>query len=133
MQLIERLHRTSAVAIPSFVESYSMSLAEAMLVGVPVVVAHAGAMPEMVQDGVSGLVFSPGDETMCAWQLERIFRDPALASRLSYSARHIGLQRNDAAAVVGHQLDIYREVLSRSRAHVSVSVTTSSDVPTGIA
>jgi len=114
--IIRQFHQTSAVVIPSFVESYSLALAEAMLVGVPVVVSYAGAMPELARDGESALFFPPGDESACAWQLDRILSDQALAGRLSQNARQVGLSRNEPHAVMERQIGIYNEILGRENA-----------------
>ena len=111
--IIRQFYQASAVVVPSFVESYSLALAEAMLVGVPVVVSYAGATPELARDGESALFFPSGDETACAWQLDRILSDRALAIRLSRNARQTGLARNEPRAVVERQIGIYNEILSR--------------------
>ena len=110
-EIIRELHRSSAVVVPSFVETYSLALAEAMVVGVPAVVSYSGAMPELARDGESALFFPPGDESACAWQLDRILGDDGLAERLSQNARSIGLLRNDSHSVLKRQIEIYDEVL----------------------
>ncbi len=109
--IIRHFRQASAVVVPSFIETYSLALAEAMLVGVPVVVSYAGAMPELADDGESALFFPPGDESLCAWQLDRIFSDQDLASRLSQNARQTGLSRNDPLTVVERQIGIYNDIL----------------------
>ena len=111
--IIRQFHQATAAVIPSFVETYSLALAEAMLVGVPTVVSYAGAMPELARDGESALFFPPGDESACAWQLDRIFSDQALAGRLSQNARQTGLSRNEPRAVVERQIGIYNEIFGR--------------------
>lgn len=111
--IIQQFHKASAVVVPSFIETYSLAMAEAMLVGVPVVASYAGAMPELANDGDSALFFPPGDESACAWQLERILRDQVLASHVSQNARQVGLQRNNSLAVLERQVDVYKEILTR--------------------
>lgn len=113
--IVTNLHRASAVVVPSFVETYSLALAEAMLVGVPVVASYVGAMPELAKDGESALFFPPGDEISCASQLDRILIDPSLSSHLSTNARRMGLKRNEPDATMRRQLDIYDTVLGENR------------------
>ena len=110
--IIRQFRHASAVVIPSFIETYSLALAEAMLVGVPVVASYAGAMPELANDGESALFFPPGDESACAWQLDRILSDGELSIRLSHNARKTGLSRNAPHAVLEQQLEIYNIILS---------------------
>jgi len=113
-EMIRHIHGSSVVIIPSFVESYSMALAEAMAVGVPVVASYAGAMPELARDGESVLFFPMGDETMCAWQIRRILQSPSLASSLAVHARELGLNRNNPDDAVRRQIEIYNEVSDSS-------------------
>jgi glycosyltransferase involved in cell wall biosynthesis len=108
--LVAQMLQADAVVIPSFVESYSLALAEAMAAGTPLVVSYAGAMPELARDGESALFFSPGDETMCAWQIRRIVASPELARELSANARCASRKRHEPGEVLGRQLETYRQV-----------------------
>jgi len=109
-EIILQLQHASAVVIPSYIETYSLALAEAMAVGTPAVVSYVGAMPELARDEESALFFPPGDELACARQLDRVLCDPSLAEHLSRNARRIGLSRNDPHTVLQRQLNIYDEI-----------------------
>lgn len=110
--IIEQIQRSSVIVIPSFVESYSVALAEAMQLGAPLVVSFSGAMPELARNEESALFFSPGDSTMCARSIEQILNDQTLAVRLGNNARSFGLRRNDPTRILSQQLGIYNTVLS---------------------
>jgi colanic acid/amylovoran biosynthesis glycosyltransferase len=60
---------------------------EAMAVGTPVVTSRVSGIPELVEDGVSGLLTTPSriDELVAA--LERLLRDPELRARLAAAGR----------------------------------------------
>jgi len=88
-----------------------LALAEAMSVGVPAVVSYAGGSACLARDGESALFFSPGDEAMCAFQLERVLSEKEMALRLSHRAREIALVRNNPQRVLEQQLEIYRRIL----------------------
>lgn len=60
---------------------------EAAQWGVPIVAARAGGIPEVVRDGVNGLLVPPGDENALATALERVFGDPAFRAQLAVGAR----------------------------------------------
>jgi hypothetical protein len=62
-------------------------LAEAMALGRPVVSTRLSGVPELVEDGVSGLLAEPGDPGSLADHLERLIRDRALAERLGAAGR----------------------------------------------
>lgn len=110
-EIVCQLRSSHVNVIPSFVESYSMTLAEAMMVGTPTVVAFSGAMPELAHHCESALFYTATDEVMCAMQIEKILKDKELAERLSDNARTIGLKRHDAKAIISKQLKIYEELI----------------------
>ena len=109
--LIREMKQSSVVVIPSFVESYSLALCEAMQVGAPCVVSFAGAMPEMARHEESALFFPPGDPESCAWQIERIVGSRDLALELSLNARNRGLARHKPDTLLTRQLENYREAM----------------------
>lgn len=73
---------SSVLLIPSAVETQSIVTLEAMASGLPVVAAGAGALPELVRDGVNGLLFQPEDAEEAAKQTVRILQDPPLARQM---------------------------------------------------
>jgi glycosyltransferase involved in cell wall biosynthesis len=75
------------VAAPALDEPFGLTVAEGGAYGLPVVAARSGAFPEIVEDGVTGLFFEPGDADGLAHALRRLIDDPALRSRLGQAAR----------------------------------------------
>jgi glycosyltransferase involved in cell wall biosynthesis len=113
-QIVAELGNAAAVVIPTFIENCCTAMQEAMAVGTPVVVSYVGGIPSLGKDEESCLFFPPGDEAMCAYQLERVLTDKELALSLSRESRRIGIVRNDRQRVVHRQLEIYRQVLEAS-------------------
>ena len=105
------MQKTHVMIHSSFVESYSLALAESMVVGVPSVVAWSGAMPELAQDGKEALFYSPTDYRRCAWLVCRLVDNVELAESVSSLARKRGLERNTTSSVVEHQVECYRRVI----------------------
>ena len=58
-----------------------------MSCGRPVVASRAGGLPDLVPDGVAGLLVPPGDEVALAGALARVLADAPLAERLGAGAR----------------------------------------------
>ena len=110
-RICEELLLASAVVLPSFIENCCTAMQEAMMVGTPVVASYTGGLPSIARDEESALFFPPGDEVMCAYQLERLLTDRKLALRLSQEARAIALDRNNQQRIIRRQLDIYQEVI----------------------
>jgi glycosyltransferase involved in cell wall biosynthesis len=66
-----------------------VSLVEAMAVGVPVVTTATAGIPELVEDGVSGVLVAPDDPAALAAALARVLRDPALRRDLAAGGRAV--------------------------------------------
>lgn len=114
-QIVVELQNASAVVIPTFIETYCVAFAEAMSAGTPVVVAYTGGTAYLGRDDETCLFFPPGDEAMCACQLERLLSDQRLAQRLSRESQKVALPRNDTMRIVVRQLDIYKQVVEDRR------------------
>jgi glycosyltransferase involved in cell wall biosynthesis len=110
-QIAAEMKAAGAVVIPTFTETYCLALAEAMMVGTPTVVAYTGGTGYLGQDDKSCLFFPPGDEVMCAHELECVLTDRPLALRLSQESRKIAGVRNERQRIVQRQLEIYGQVL----------------------
>ncbi len=76
------LAAASALAYPSRHEGLGSTLLEAMAAGCPVVASAVGGIPDLVTDGVSGLLVPPGDPAALAQALQRLLTDPALREQV---------------------------------------------------
>jgi glycosyltransferase involved in cell wall biosynthesis len=95
------------MALASYSEGMSNSLLEAMAMAVPVVASAIPPNAEVVADGATGLLFTPGDVESCAAALGRLLCDPTAARDLGLQGRerveaHFSLDRRVAA-----ELDLY--------------------------
>jgi glycosyltransferase involved in cell wall biosynthesis len=71
------------VHCPTAPEPLGRVLAEAMAVGRPIVAARCGGIPEVVEDGVTGLLAEPGDGPGFASGVLNLLENPALGERLA--------------------------------------------------
>jgi glycosyltransferase involved in cell wall biosynthesis/GT2 family glycosyltransferase len=71
---------------PSLWDNFPMACVEAMALAAVVVVSDAGGLPEIVEDGRSGVVFAAGDAASLAKVLERVLGDERLRGSLSAAA-----------------------------------------------
>jgi glycosyltransferase involved in cell wall biosynthesis len=68
--------------LPSFAEGVPVVLMEAMASGLPVVTTRIMGIPELVEDGVEGLLVAPGRADLVAGALRRLAADPAERRRM---------------------------------------------------
>lgn len=68
-------------------EGFPRIILEAMILGCPIVASSAGPNVEMIEDGISGLLFAPGDAAALAAQMERLLSDPGLRHSVGIEAR----------------------------------------------
>ena len=107
------VRQTDIFLSPSLWENCPYSCLEAMAAGRPIVCSDQGGMPELIRDGVNGLLARTGDASSFVRQLERLIEDRPLADRLGAAARRtieesftdVGVARSSAA--------FYRECLAR--------------------
>jgi len=94
----------------SEVESFCLSILEGMCFGCPSVATRAGGIPEVVDDGVTGLLVPFGDLDALQQAVERLIKDPALRAALGQAARVQAHERFAADIIVPKYIDLYRRV-----------------------
>ncbi|HLE85846.1 MAG TPA: glycosyltransferase [Thermoanaerobaculia bacterium] len=78
---------TSVVAPDGQMEGIPVVLMEALAAGKPAVASRLSGIPELIEDGVTGLLAPPGDPEAVAAAVERLVREPELARRLGAAGR----------------------------------------------
>lgn len=91
-------------------EGCSNTLLEAMWQGVPAVVTDCGGLPEVIDDGVDGLIVPAGDPHALSGALSRLLGDPALRQRLGNAARGKIASRFSQESVLALLVKLLREV-----------------------
>ena len=87
------------VLYPSRAESFGLVFLEAWAFGLPVIGCRVGAIPDVVEHGVSGLLISPDDSEGLAACVSRLIDDPAEAKRLGAEGRRRVLAQHTWSAV----------------------------------
>jgi glycosyltransferase involved in cell wall biosynthesis len=103
----------SAIVVPSeWYENCPMSVLEAMAYGKPVVASRVGGIPELVVDGVTGVLFEAGDASELRQQVSRLMGDASLRVRMGAAGRiraerQFSIERHNASL-----MDTYRSLVS---------------------
>ena len=71
------------IIVPSlWYETFGLVVAEAMLIGKPVICSRIGGLPEIVDDGVTGLLFEPGNAEELAEKIRYLWERPDLCREM---------------------------------------------------
>ena len=75
---------------PSLYERFSLTLIHALASGIPTIASRVGGNPEIVRDGLCGLLFDKRDAGGLVRAISRLAQDPALRARVSLQGREAG-------------------------------------------
>jgi len=114
-QLGDEFAQADMLLITSRMETFGRVAVEAMLAGCPVVSSDAGALPEIVLDGKTGLVYRSGEPEHLARQVERLIHDPTLRNEIISQARDYAETRFSAERFVSDVDRILKELTAGSK------------------
>jgi glycosyltransferase involved in cell wall biosynthesis len=97
--------------MPSLKEGLGTSILDAMAAGKPVVASRTGGIPEIVEDGVTGLLVPPGDAAALAAAVTRILKEPDLAESLAHQGLGKVQESFSVGAMVEANIAIYRRLM----------------------
>jgi glycosyltransferase involved in cell wall biosynthesis len=107
-------YRAAAVSvIPSLEEGFGIPAAEAMGCEVAVVASDAGGLPEVVENGVTGLVVPRGDSAALAQAIGSLLADPDRRRQMGQAGRARALRLFDWDRSAEQFEELYREVAGR--------------------
>ncbi|KXG78735.1 putative glycosyltransferase EpsD [Fervidicola ferrireducens] len=87
------ISESDALVLSSLSEGLSLSLLEAMAMGKPVIATDVGGNPEIVKNGISGILVPPADPKALAEAMEYIIKNPGAAEKMAINARHMVMER----------------------------------------
>ncbi len=97
---------------PSHLEGLGTSLLDAMAAGVPIVATSAGGIPEVVSDGINGILVPPRNPQDLAKAVLTILQNNDLAKKLTQAGRETVEKRFTVERMVEGTLEVYRKVMA---------------------
>lgn len=100
--------------LPSVAEAFGLVLAEALYLGTPVVATRVGGIPEIVDDGVDGVLVPPGDSRALADAVIALLNDPERRRAMAGAGREKVIGRFQFAEMVRAYERVYEELTVRT-------------------
>ena len=118
---IELFAQASVVVLPYVEASQSAVIPVAYSFGKPVVATTVGGLPELVDDGRTGVLVPPRDERALAAAVVRLLRDSSLRRQLGVNGQRKLEQECSGQAVARHTVEVYARALNRVRPLATVN------------
>jgi glycosyltransferase involved in cell wall biosynthesis len=99
------------LSVPSKFEGLGTILLDGLAAGLAIAASRVGGIPEVIIHGETGLLSTAGDAAGHAANLLQLIRQPQLRQRLNTAGRQHIAAEFSLAAMVGGNLDVYRELL----------------------
>jgi N-acetyl-alpha-D-glucosaminyl L-malate synthase BshA len=111
----ELLPLADLMLMPSEMESFGLAALEAMACGVPAIATRVGGVPELIDDGVNGLLFEVGDVDSMANAAISLLRDETRLNALAAAARKTAQDRFCSSRIIPLYEEYYRRVIMRTQ------------------
>jgi glycosyltransferase involved in cell wall biosynthesis len=113
--LFEALAAAAVAVFPSYSEAFGIAPLESMAHGCATVYTRCGSGPELIHDGVDGLLIDPADPKDIAQAIRRLLADPELAARLGAAGRQRVFREFACEVQVRRNEEYYAECMDRYR------------------
>ena len=112
LEYIQNCAATARLGVfPSRIESFGLSVAEALGAGLPVIATRAGALPEIVEDGVTGTLVAPKDPEALALAILNALQDTEKINRMAERGRETARKQFSWDETAQRLIGIYKKEL----------------------
>lgn len=113
-ELHDRLRSAQFVILPSVEENCPMVVLEAMAIGVPIAAARSGGTPDLIDDGVNGLMFDPTDAEGLRRAALKLWNDEPAANLMAAAGKKRARERHHPKPIAEKHIEIYHDALKSS-------------------
>jgi glycosyltransferase involved in cell wall biosynthesis len=103
---------TDIFVYPSYSEGMPIAVIEAMASGLPIVATNVGGLPDLVIDGLNGILVDPGHPDQLAAALLTIASDPELRRSMGEESARLAKEHFDIERHVNQLVSIYKKIIS---------------------
>ena len=111
----ELLPLADVMLMPSELESFGLAALEAMACSVPAIATRVGGVPELIEDGVDGLLFAVGDTVSMGEATIALLKDEARLQAMATAARKTARERFCSSKVIPQYEAYYERVIARGQ------------------
>jgi glycosyltransferase involved in cell wall biosynthesis len=116
----ELLPLADLMLMPSELESFGLAALEAMACKVPSIATRVGGVPELIDDGITGLLYSVGDVDGMASGALALLQEPERLAEMREAGRRTAQTRFCSTLVVPHYVRYYEQILGNQEAEISI-------------
>lgn len=109
--VVAAMRQADAFLFPSRSEGFGMVVAEALASGLPVIATSGSSLPEVIDDGVTGLLCAHDDVPAFVQAARRLANDATLTTGMAAAARETSLRRFGIETMVNAYVSVYRDCL----------------------
>jgi glycosyltransferase involved in cell wall biosynthesis len=115
----QEMRQALALVLPSiWYENFPRTLVEAYASGLPVIASRLGALSELIKDGVTGLLFEPGNSSELAAKMAWSLQHPEEMAKMGVNARAHYEQYFTAERNYGQLIEIYQSAIDEVKSKV---------------
>lgn len=116
-EVIMRMKESLCFLLPSeWYEAFPHTILEAYACGVPIVASRIGTMVDVIEDGQTGALYTPGDPDAMAEAVRRVASNPAVAGQMAEKARQVFVEKYSVEPAYRNLLAIYEAVIAEKAA-----------------
>jgi len=120
-RLLRLYQQCDALVLPTLADLFSMASIEAMACGLPVIVSAVGGIPEIVEDGRTGRLITPGDRAALARAVVSLLDQPERGRVWGASGRRVAVERFNTASQAARLARLIEDAVALGRGAVQVA------------
>lgn len=111
-ELLEHLLDSDIYVHPSYIENSSNSIAEAQILGMPIIACNVGGLNSMINHNKTGILVASNDPYHMAYKIKSLHDDPFFASYLGENAHQAASIRHNKDKILKNILSAYQQLIS---------------------